>query len=64
LYKRITLYDLNDHKEYASFFENYEEIEIAPGEIAPIAPDRCQVRQKVCHSEDEFQELLKVYMEE
>jgi hypothetical protein len=51
----MTLYNVNDHKELARFFENYEHI--------AIAPMTRKVGQKTCSSEGEFREfrLLAVW---
>jgi hypothetical protein len=50
----MTLFDVNENKEYGTFFKRSED----------NAPFQCKVLQNVCHSESEWQELLKPYMEE
>jgi hypothetical protein len=52
--KLMTLFDLNDNKEYGTFFKRSDS----------SVPTHCNVQQKICHSESEWQELLKPYMEE
>jgi hypothetical protein len=50
----ITLLDLNENKEYGTFFRRSDSRE----------PTHCNVQQKICHSQSEWEELLKPYMEE
>ena len=50
----MTLFDLNDHKAYGTFFKR----------SIDNTPFECTVQKTVCHSESEWQELLKPYMEE
>ena len=50
----MTLFDLNENKEYGAFFKRSDR----------DGPAQCNVQQKICHSESEWQELLKPYMEE
>jgi hypothetical protein len=51
--KMMTLFDLDDHKAYAMFFRSEDN-----------APFPCEVQEKVCHSESEWREFVKPYMEE
>jgi hypothetical protein len=50
----MTLLDLNDHKEYGEYFKRTQD----------AIPFICAVQDKVCHSETEWRELLKPYMED
>jgi hypothetical protein len=49
----MTLFDLNDHKEYGDYFKS----------SLDSNPATCNVKNAVCHSESEWRELLKPYME-
>jgi hypothetical protein len=49
--KSLTLFDLNDNKEYGTFVE---------AEFVAA----CQVRDRICNSEAEWRELAKAFMEE
>lgn len=49
----MTLYDLHEHKEYASFYKRSDS----------HLPTECRVGDKVCRSESEWNDLLKPYME-
>jgi hypothetical protein len=50
----MTLFDVNENKDYGQFFKSslYE------------IPTTCEVQKQVCHSQTEWEELLKPYMEE
>jgi hypothetical protein len=48
--------DINDHKAFASFSGRF-------GFGNSDTPTVCQVNEKSCHSEAEWRELLKPYME-
>ena len=48
----MTLLDLNENKEWAHFFQS-------AGAVEPLF---CYVGQKICHSQDEWMELIKPYM--
>jgi len=50
----MTLLDLNENKEYGTFFERSDR----------SAPLHCNVQEKICHSEREWRELLRHYMDE
>jgi hypothetical protein len=50
----VTIINLNENKEYGSFFKR----------SLDSAPVMCNLRQQVCHSQGEWEELLKPYMEE
>jgi hypothetical protein len=49
----MTLFDVNENKDYGTFFRLSKD----------SAPVTCNVQEKICHSESEWQELLKPYME-
>ena len=49
----MTLFDLNDHKEYGEYFKRSQD----------SIPFICTVQDQICHSEAEWRELLKPYME-
>jgi hypothetical protein len=49
-----TLFDVNEHKVYGIFFIRSEF----------NFPLECRIQQKICHSEGEWEELLKPYMEQ
>jgi hypothetical protein len=49
----MTLFDVNENKQYGYFWgESYNDL-----------PHKCEVKDKPCHSEDEWRELIKPYME-
>jgi hypothetical protein len=50
----MTLFDINENKEYGEFFKRSD----------MGNPAQCYVQQKSCRSESEWQELLRPYMEE
>jgi hypothetical protein len=50
----ITLFDINEQKEYGSFFKRLND------NFGFV----CKVSDKVCHSQDEWEALVKPYMEE
>jgi hypothetical protein len=50
----ITLFDLNENKEYGTFFRRSDS----------SGPAHCNVRQNICHSQSEWEEFLKPYIEE
>jgi hypothetical protein len=50
----ITLFDLNEHKAYGSFFKRSDF----------SVPLECYIQEKSCHSQSEWEELLKPYMEQ
>lgn len=50
----MTLFDINENKEYGTFFKRSDD----------GGPAQCNVQQKACHSESEWQELLTPYMEQ
>jgi hypothetical protein len=50
----MTLLDLNENKEYGTFFKRSD----------MAGPAHCNVQQNSCRSEREWQELLKPYMEQ
>ena len=52
--KLMTLLDINENKEYGTFFERSDF----------SAPAHCNVQEKICHSENEWRELLRPFMEE
>jgi hypothetical protein len=49
----MNLFDINENKQYGTFYG-------AQGR----PPMQCEVQKKLCHSEDEWRELLKPYMEQ
>jgi hypothetical protein len=49
----MNLFDINENKQYGTFFG-----------ISDRPPALCELQQKVCHSESEWRELLRPYMEE
>jgi hypothetical protein len=53
----MTLFDVNENKDYGNFFKMTKEHE-RPVTII------CDVKGQLCHSEIEWQELLKPFMEE
>jgi len=50
----IALYDINEQKEYGSFFKMQKD----------NMGFECKVSGKVCNSQDEWEALVKPYMEE
>jgi hypothetical protein len=50
----MTLFDINENKEYGTFFKRSD----------MGGPAQCNVQQKSCSSESEWQELLRPYMEQ
>lgn len=52
------LYDLNDKKEYASYYGDWNVTTKSDDSVL------CNVQQKPCKSANEFKELIKPYMEE
>jgi hypothetical protein len=55
----MTLFDLNDHKDYGEYFKT--SLGVTPSAVS--TPFICTVQDKICHSESEWWELLKPYME-
>jgi hypothetical protein len=50
----MTLFDLNENKEYGTFFKRSD----------MGVPVQCNVQQKICHSQSEWEEFLKPYMDQ
>jgi hypothetical protein len=48
------LFDINENREYGSYFKRDEDSQ----------PTECNVERKVCHSEKEWETLIKPYMDE
>jgi len=48
-FKLFRLYDINEDKEYATYMSG--------------APLHCVVDEEICHSEQEFKQLIKQFME-
>jgi hypothetical protein len=49
-----TLFDINDNREYGSFFKRSDN----------NIPVQCNIQQKVCHSEGEWRDMLTPYVDE
>lgn len=50
----MTLFDVNENKDYGTFYRD-------PKSMTPVA---CNVQTTICHTEGEWQALLKPYMEQ
>jgi len=57
--EEVLLYDLNENKAYGYFHRMRKY-----GSGAPEAPDNCHVLENYCRSDNEWESLIKPYMEE
>jgi hypothetical protein len=55
----LTIFDVNENKEYGEYFGTQDS-----QRQHPLATLYCTVRDILCHSEDEWRQLTKSYMEE
>lgn len=60
VHEDVLLYDINENKEYGNFHRMFS----YNGPYGDTAPVNCYVREKQCRSRNEWESLIKPYMEE